>query len=86
MCRAVMMLVTRLLALVHRCQRGAVGCIGKLAGVPDDDENRREDQDPLGSESRDPRALHHGGDYRVVPLVSRNGGAARTLIRQSDAG
>ena len=72
-CRAVVMLVARLITLVRQHQRGAVGCVRKLADVPDDDEDRRETQQPARHESRTPSGLHLDEAYRAVPLVSRNG-------------
>jgi hypothetical protein len=71
--RAVVVRFARLTALVLRRRRGTVRFPGKLAHVPDDDENRREDRQPLEHESRTPGDLHHGGAYRAPPLVSRNG-------------
>ena len=70
-CRAVVMLVARLIALVCQNQRGAVGFAGMVAGLPDDDENRREDKHPSRHQSKIPRDLHQGGGYRAGTAVSR---------------
>ena len=72
-CPGVVMPVARLIALVPRCQRGAVAFAGILASVPDDDENRREDKHPPGHQSRTPSDVHQDGAYRAASPVSRNG-------------
>jgi hypothetical protein len=54
-------------------RRRTVRFPGKLADVPDDDENRREDKQPPGHEPRTRADLHHGEAYRAPPLVSTNG-------------
>ncbi len=79
---AVVMSLARLLALVPGSHRGTVRVPGKFAHVPDDDEHRREDQQPPGHESRTPGDAHHGGAYRAASLVSRNGHAV--LLKTSD--
>ena len=70
--RIVVLRFARLMAPVLWRPRGTVRFSGKLADVPADDENRRENKQPFGHEPRILGDPHHGGAYRAAPLVSRN--------------
>ena len=73
--RTVVVRFARLIALLLLRQRGTVRVSGKLADASDDDENRREERQPRGHQSRASRGLHDGGVYRAAPPVSTNGAA-----------
>jgi len=78
--RTVVVRFARLIALVLQRQRGTVRLSGKLAHVPAEDENRRDDQQPPGHEPGTLGDLHDDAAYRAPPLVSRNGPAGSCLL------